>query len=344
MRQFEIAILVPPRASLFELATPIGVWGSGRGATLVETSPFSLTVCGPDSTIDSNSGLHIGGLRPMAEAKTADMVVVPTWPTSWEANDEDQAQVGQCGSGQCELGQCEAIVEAIRSANKRGATVVGLCLGAFAVAEAGLLEGREAVTHWAHRERFARLFPAVTYAKDALYVDHGDVVTSAGSAAALDCCLHLVRSKHGAEVATRIARSLVTPPHREGNQTQYVPPNSVSNQPEGSNDDGVGGLASILHYALSNLDAIGSVADLVDAAGMSRRSLERAFANELAVTPSHWLADQRVHRARVLLETTDLSIEDVATRSGHGSAPSLRRHIRDALGTTPTAYRSAFRE
>lgn len=321
MRQQLVAVLVPPDASLFELATPIAVWGSGR-ATLNGQSPFQLAVCTPDPhrRTESTAGIQLGGMDPLTAADRADLVLVPTWPVHGVSASLQEG--------------CALIVEALVAANDRGATVVGLCLGAFAVAEAGLLEGRDAVTHWAHREHFRSRFPDVSYRDEALYVDHGDVVTSAGSAAALDCCLHLVRQVQGVEVATQIARSMVTPPHREGNQTQFVPPDQQHQR--------VGSLGTTLGFALKNLDSIHSVADLATGTGMSRRSLERAFALELAVSPAQWLGEQRVVRARLLLETTSMSIDEVAERSGLGSAPSLRRHFRSRLSTTPTAYRAAF--
>ena len=335
MRQ-TIAVLVPPEASLFEVATPIGVWGAGRegrGEGRVAgsqddrsvPSPFRLIVASPEpgQATQSTAGILLGGMEPLEAVRDADLVIVPTWPSVE-------------GPG------CTEILECLRDAGERGAIVVGLCLGAFAVAEAGLLDGREAVTHWAHRERFSARFPSVSYQGDALYVDHGDVVTSAGSAAALDCCLHLVRQSHGAKVATTIARSMVTPPHRQGSQTQFVPPEPALNQsgePEPGTDRS---LAATLEHAMRNLGSIQTVSDLASQIGMSRRSLERAFAEELGVSPAKWLNSQRLLRARLLLETTVLSVDVVAARSGLGSAPSLRRHFRSELSTTPMAYRNAF--
>ncbi len=331
MRQ-TIAVLVPPEASLFEVATPIGVWGAGRETVGNQDgpsapSPFRLVVVSPDpgQAIQSTGGILLGGLQPLEAASDADLVIVPTWPAVE-------------GPG------CSEILRTLGDAGERGAVVVGLCLGAFAVAEAGLLDGREAVTHWAHRERFSARFPSVSYTGDALYVDHGDVVTSAGSAAALDCCLHLVRQAHGATVATKIARSMVTPPHRQGSQTQFVPPQSEMKQGQiGEFERRMDrSLAVTLELAMQSLGTIRTVGDLAGQVGMSRRSLERAFAEELGVSPARWLNSQRLLQARLLLETTVLSVDVVAARSGLGSAPSLRRHFRSELSTTPTAYRNAF--
>ncbi len=337
MRQ-TIAVLVPPEASLFEVATPVGVWGAGREGRAEGRaagsqddssvqSPFRLLVASPEpgQATQSTGGILLGGLQPLDAVRDADLVIVPTWPAVE-------------GPG------CAQILQCLRDAGERGAIVVGLCLGAFAVAEAGLLDGREAVTHWAHRERFSARFPSVSYKGDALYVDHGDVVTSAGSAAALDCCLHLVRQSHGAKVATKIARSMVTPPHRQGSQTQFVPPEpALSRGQDGEPEPGMDRtLAATLEHAMQNLGSIQTVSDLASQVGMSRRSLERAFAVELGVSPARWLNSQRLLKARLLLETTVLSVDVVAARSGLGSAPSLRRHFRSELSTTPTAYRNAF--
>lgn len=327
MRQQSICVMVPPRASLFELATPVGVWGAGRANHNGEV-PFALTAASPsaDRPVATTAGLVIGGMVGLGAAAPVDLVVIPTWPVGADLTPPEQAD-------------CRAIVAQARAAHERGSTVVGLCLGAFAVAEAGLVDGRQAVTHWAHRDRFSARFPAVTYARDSLYVDLGDVVTSAGSAAALDCCLYLVRQSHGAEVATRLARSLVTSPHRAGNQTQYVPPDT------GPGSAGASGhLGRVLAEATGAIGAIITVSDLARRAGMSRRSLERAFAASLAVSPAEWLIDQRVERARLLLEKSEYSVEEVASRVGFGSAATLRRHFRKRLLTTPTAYRAQFGE
>lgn len=331
MRHESIAILVPPFASLYELATPVGVWGSGRAA-VDGRSPFRVSVCSPlpGAPTASTAGLSIAGMQSLEAARGADLVVVPTWPVSREdptgRNLDTEALRG-----------CEEIVSLLGQASAWGATVVGLCLGAFAVAESGLLDGTEAVTHWALREQFQERFSAVTYASDPLYVDNGNVVTSAGSAAALDCCLHLVRRSHGERVATQVARSMVTPPHRDGGQTQFVPP---------PDDDGRNRLsvtlAAAVAYANDNLESLRSVTHLAEAVGTSRRSLERAFAAELSVAPGAWLLSQRLLRARFVLETTRLPIEQAAAAAGFGSAASLQRHFREQLATTPRAYRLAF--
>ena len=314
MRQYNVAVVVPAEASLFELAVPFGIWGHDRTSQGVPAFGFTTLAVSTDGDCRVTGGLTVSGMRPLAEAGRADLVIVPTWPVG-EADVPDD------------------VARFLVDAHGLGATVVGLCLGAFAVAAAGLLGGREAVTHWRHRAEFERRNPGVRYSDDRLWVDHGDVATSAGSAAALDCCLHLLRREFGSAVAATVARSLVTPPQRQGSQLQFVP---ATPGPAG------GELSRVLDRAVDSLERIGTVADLARSVGRSRRSLERDFSRVLGVTPGEWLSHQRVLRARELLETTELPVEVVAVRCGLGSAQTLRSHFRNRLGTTPTAYRRQF--
>lgn len=308
---------MPEDGSLFEIATPLRVWGRDPGEP--DWPSTDLIACG---TVDSRTNLatyplSLGGLEKLAHhVPDADMVIVPTWPV-------DVRPVPR------------SLIEALRAAHARGSRVVGLCLGAFALAEAGLLDGHRAVTHWRYADDFARRFPSVALDRAPLYVDDGSVVTSAGSAAAIDCCLHLVRRDHGAEAAALVARSLVTAPHRSGGQSQFaaVPPLSTA-------DDRLGGLLS---SAAAEIRAVRSVADLVERSAMSRRSLERLFHDRLGSSPGSWLTAQRVQTARQLLEGTDLSVEAVADAAGFGSVQALRREFRLAVQVAPTTYRRAFR-
>ena len=315
MRQ-RVVVVVPEGGSLFEIATPLRVWGPDP--TAEHWPPVDLVACGTgaDRVDLAVPPLSLGGLTSLDDhADTADMIIVPTWPVD----------------GRPVLA---SLVEHLRRAHARGCRIVGLCLGAFAVAEAGLLDGRTAVTHWGFADEFERRFPAVTLDRGSLYLDHGEVVTSAGSAAALDCCLHLVRSDHGADAAAAVARSLVTAPHRSGSQAQYAgvrPVHRVDGQ-----------LGEILGAATADVGAVRDVADLVARSGMSRRSLERHFRDRLGTTPRAWLTDQRVQAARGLLEGSDLSVEEVAEAAGFGSGQALRREFQLALRTAPTAYRRAF--
>jgi transcriptional regulator GlxA family with amidase domain len=227
------------------------------------------------------------------------------------------------------------LVDAVRAAHDAGARVVSLCTGAFVLAAAGLLDGRRATTHWAHAEALAARHPLVEVDPDVLYVDDGSVLTSAGKAAALDLCLHLVRCDHGSAIANALARSLVVPPHRAGGQAQFV------TTPVPARDDHP--LAELFPWAAQRLDRPLTVEDLARQANMSSRNLGRHFRSATGTTPLQWLLTQRIRRAQELLETTDDSLDAIAAAAGVGSAATLRRHFNRAVGVPPDTYRRTFR-
>ena len=227
--------------------------------------------------------------------------------------------------------------EALRRAHARGARIASVCTGAFALAAAGLLDGRRATTHWMHADELADRWPRVSVVPDVLYVhDDPQVVTSAGVAAGIDLCLHLVRVDHGAAVANAIARRIVVAPHRAGGQAQYVEAPLPGEGVMG------GSLEPTRVWLLGRLDQAPGVRDMARHALVSERTFARRFVTETGTTPLRWLHAQRVLRARELLEGTRLPVDEVARRSGFGTATSLRTHLGRALGTTPTAYRSSF--
>jgi transcriptional regulator GlxA family with amidase domain len=228
------------------------------------------------------------------------------------------------------------MLEALASAQRRGSQVVGLCLGAYVLAEAGLLDGRRATTHWAYAQDFAQRYPRVSVDANVLYVEDGNLLTSAGTAAGIDCCLHLVRRRCGAEVANSLARRLVVPPHRQGGQAQFIE-QPVPATARGSR------LAGLIDWLRANLDQAHSLDSLADKALMSRRSFTRHFRQLTGTTVGQWLQDERLALAQRLLETSDRSIEAVSALAGFGSPTSLRLHFRTALGLTPTAWRQTFR-
>lgn len=227
------------------------------------------------------------------------------------------------------------LVEAVRTAHGSGARVVSLCTGVFVLAAAGLLDGLRATTHWAHTEELAARYPRVRVDQDVLYVDNGSVLTSAGKAAAMDLCLHLVRRDHGSAVANVVARRLVVPPHRAGGQAQFV------STPVPAQDDHP--LAELLPWVMRRLDQPLTVEDLARKANMSSRHLARNFHAVTGTTPLQWLLTQRIGRARELLESTDDGIDTVASAAGMGTAATLRRHFQRAVGVAPDAYRRTFR-
>jgi AraC family transcriptional regulator, transcriptional activator FtrA len=263
-----------------------------------------------------DNGLALDVPRPLTATRRADTIVLP--PT----DDPDQVS--------------DSTLAAIRRAHARGARIVSLCTGAFVLARTGLLDGRTAVTHWAACARFETRFPTVTLDPGVLYVDEGDILTSAGSAASIDLCLYVVRQDFGAEVATQLARRLVVQPHRDGGQAQYITapmPEVLAAEP----------FADTLAWMTEHLDEDMTIADLADRVSTSPRSFARHFAAATGSTPYQWLLRQRIHQAQRLLEGTDLTVDVVAARVGLGNATNLRKHFRRQLSTSPNAYRRTFR-
>jgi transcriptional regulator GlxA family with amidase domain len=228
----------------------------------------------------------------------------------------------------------EELLDVIRRAHARGATILSICTGAFILAETGLLDGLTAVTHWRYTEQFAARFPRTEVSMDVLYVDHGSIVTGAGTAAGIDAVLHLVRRELGATVATRIARRMVVPPQRDGGQRQYV----EAPVPETDCES----IQPVLDHITQHLDAAHAVPELARLAMMSERTFARRFVKETGTTPHRWVVQQRVLRARELLEQTDLPVDAVAAHSGFGSAALLRSHFQTVVGTSPQRYRREF--
>ena len=228
-----------------------------------------------------------------------------------------------------------AVDEAVRAAHARGARIVAVCSGVHVPARLGLLDGRRAAIHWESPREFERLYPAVRADSSVLYVDHGDVATAGASATTVDLCLHQVRREHGAALALRIARQLSASPPREGHQRQF--PSLPTNGPA------PGPIAPLLDWITANLHCPLGVDEMAARSGVSPRTLSRWFAEQLGTSPGRWLLDRRIASTRALLEETDLPVETIARRVGLSSAVNLRRRFRDALQTTPGAYRRSFR-
>lgn len=308
-----VGVLVLPGSRTFDVSVVGEVWGVDRSDAGI--GPFELRLCAP--------GRRATPLHPVGHV---------------------QATHGLSGLADCDLvvvpGRVDPLAEVPRSVVRAleafDGTVAALCSGAFTLAAAGLLDGREATTHWRLLDTLERAAPSATVLRDVLFTDEGRVLTSAGVVGGLDLCLHLVRRAHGADVAAALARRLVMPPTREGGQRQYVDPPL----PPKPNRDGI---ASTVDWAVDRLaDPIG-VGDLADHAGLSERTFHRVFLAATGSTPGRWLQRQRVLLARRLLETTDLPVDRVAERSGLGTAANLRRRLRAELGVAPDAYRRTFR-
>ncbi|MFG3619334.1 GlxA family transcriptional regulator [Nocardia sp. NPDC047654] len=306
-----VVALVRPVQSTFELGCAAEVFGTERAGV---PQYYEFEVCaetpGPVAT---TSGYALSVSRGLSALASADTVLIPGWaPVDAPLPDR--------------------VRRALLRAHARGARLVTICSGVFALARTGLLDGRSATTHWARAAQLAREFPKVRVEPDVLYVDHGDVATSAGAGAGIDLCLHLVRRDHGAAHAALIARHMVMPPHREGGQIQYAPPPPPADALDG-----------LLEWAGARLGTPLSVGDLAARLSVSPRTLARRFADQLGTSPGAWLLSRRVAEARLLLEETDLPVEAIAARVGLTSAVNLRRRFRAQVGTTPGAYRRAFR-
>jgi transcriptional regulator GlxA family with amidase domain len=228
------------------------------------------------------------------------------------------------------------LVAALLAAHERGTRLVSVCTGAFALAATGLLDGRRATTHWLHADELAARYPAVTVDPGVLYVDEGSILTSAGTAAGIDLCLHLVRRDLGADAANTVARRMVVPPHRDGGQAQFV----QTPVPPGAEDDHLG---PVLAWMAEHLDEPLTVDDLAARANVSPRTFARHFVELTGTTPIQWLLTQRIHRARALLESTDLPVERIAHECGFSTGAGLRSHFQRVVGASPLAYRRTFR-
>jgi AraC family transcriptional regulator, transcriptional activator FtrA len=312
-----VVALVGSRVAAFELGVVHEVFGLDRSEY---ADPwYRLRVVGAfGSTIPVTDGSwQITTPHTLDDLAEADTVVVPVWP------EHDGAAPPE-------------LLDALRAAHERGARLVSVCTGAFLLAQSGLLDGRRATTHWMWADDLARAYPAVDVHPDVLFVDGGDgIFTSAGTAAGIDLCLHLVRLDHGAEVANKVARRMVVAPQRAGGQAQFVD----SPLPEVCSDDPI---ARTLDWALGRLDRPMSVDDLAARALLSPRSFARRFRAATGTTPMQWLLRQRVLHAQRLLEATDLAVDRVAEQCGFGTATALRVHFRRVVGTTPVAYRRTF--
>ncbi|UQX01102.1 helix-turn-helix domain-containing protein [Streptomyces sp. RerS4] len=315
-----VAVLALAGLLPFELGIPHRIFGrakDGAGHPLYEILTCGLAP-GPVPT-DADFAVDVAhGPELLA---TADTVVVPA---SYELG-----PVYTEGRLTPELAAALAHIEP-------GTRLVSICTGGYVLAAAGYLDGRRATTHWASAAHFQALFPAVRVDPDVLYTDDGNVLTSAGVAAGVDLCLHIVRSDHGADIANDVARRTVVPPHREGGQAQFV------NRPVPQEQ--VASTTAARAWALDRLHEPLRLSDLARQECVSVRTFTRRFREESGVSPGEWITAQRVERARQLLERTELPMEVVARETGFGTAQSLRKHVQAALGVSPTAYRRTFRE
>jgi AraC family transcriptional activator FtrA len=315
MRGHTVAVTVGHGTNPFEMAVACEVFGLERRELGVDWYRFLVVAADPPPVdLGPFTLLTAHDLDALAHADT---VIVPN---AAHGDSEPSA----------------AFVAALRAAHERGARMVSFCSGAFALAAAGVLDGRPATTHWMWVDELRRRFPAIDVRPDVLYVDDGQVLTSAGTAAGIDLALHLVRLDHGAEVANMVARRMVVPPHRAGGQAQFV------HLPVPEHDDATL-LGPTLDWIADHLDEALTVERMSAHARTSTRTFARRFRAVTGTTPLRWLLHQRVRHAQRLLEATGMPVEQVARECGLGTAANLRLHFRRVVATTPTAYRATFR-
>ncbi|MFF9620049.1 helix-turn-helix domain-containing protein [Streptomyces griseosporeus] len=311
-----VAVLLFSGGPIFESSIPLSVFGIDRQDAGVPR--YRLLVCaGEEGPLRTTGGLELTAPNGLEAISRAGTVVVPAWRSITSPPPEEA-------------------LDALRRAHEEGARIVGLCTGAFVLAAAGLLDGRPATTHWMYAPTLAKRYPSVHVDPRELFVDDGDVLTSAGTAAGIDLCLHIVRSDHGNEAAGALARRLVVPPRRSGGQERYLD----RSLPE---EIGADPLAEVVAWALEHLHEQFDVETLAARAYMSRRTFDRRFRSLTGSAPLQWLITQRVLQAQRLLETSDYSVDEVAGRCGFRSPVALRGHFRRQLGSSPAAYRAAYR-
>jgi AraC family transcriptional activator FtrA len=309
-----VAVIALPGMAVFELGVLCEMFGSDRTA---EGFPgYRFSVCSADGRpVATESGFSISPSHDLGPVDEADLVAI--------------------GPHDIDTEPAPAVLDALRRSADRGAWVMSVCTGAFALGAAGLLDGRHCTTHWRHTDELAERYPAAKVDPNVLYVNDGRILTSAGTAAAIDAGLHLVRQEHGSVVATMLARRMVVPPHREGGQAQFIemPVQGVECET----------LQPVLTQVLMTLDRPHSVETMAELAHMAPRTFARKFRAETGVTPHDWLTGQRVLLARQLLEESDLGVDAIAIHAGFGSAATLRHHFSHRLSTTPQAYRGTFK-
>jgi transcriptional regulator GlxA family with amidase domain len=311
-------VVVYDRLAVFEMAVPCEVFGIDRSAMGAPTYGLLLCAADPPPLRTSEGGFTVDTPYDLSHLPQADTLIMPAWRDVHETPPDH-------------------LLDALRAAYERGTRIASLCSGAFVLAHAGLLDGKRATTHWMYAGLLAQMFPRIDVDPSVLYIDEGQVLTAAGRAAGIDLCLHMVRQDHGAQAANLFARRMVVPPHRSGGQAQYVEaplPPKVHEDP----------LGETMSWAVGHLDEPLTVQAMASHAHLSPRTFARQFLAMTGTSPLRWLLVQRVAAAQRLLETADLTVDHVAQACGLGSAANLRLHFGRVVGTSPTAYRRAFRQ
>jgi AraC family transcriptional regulator, transcriptional activator FtrA len=313
--QHKVAVLAYEGLNSFDFGIAVGLFG----LLLPEADHwYSLSVCGLGKRpLPASGGVFVMPRRGLAGMQQADTIVIPGW----------------CNP---DVPPPPRLVRLLRMAHQRGARLVSICSGAFVLAATGLLNGRRATTHWKFSEKLSKLYPQIKVVSDALYIDEENILTSAGAAAGIDLCLHIIRKDFGTAVANHVARHLVVSPHREGGQAQFI------DKPVG--EQAHPWLAHLLEWSQANLRTEITIERLAQEANVSRRTLSRRFVETTGLSPHRWITSLRVRRGKDLLETTTLSIEEIAEQCGFQSGALLRHHFREQVKISPRTYRDHFRQ
>ena len=315
-RHQKVAVIAYDGITPFHLSVPSLVFGNN--VIDADVASFEVTICAEQAgQLSTSAGFAILATHDFSAVEEADIIVMPSWHEDGRSAPDH-------------------LLESLCRGHARGATVVGLCLGAFPLAQAGLLDGRTVATHWEAAGMLAQRHPKVKVDQHVLYVDEGDILTSAGVAAGLDCCLHLLRRLCGAEIANKVAKRILIAPHRDGGQAQFI-------ERPLADDAGAGRFSQLLDWIRANPQEEHSIDMLAERAAMSRRNFTRHFRMTTGTSVKQWLLSQRLIHAQRLLETSDVSIEVIAQESGFATALSLRQHFRTTLRTSPSDYRKRFR-
>ncbi|WP_413453950.1 GlxA family transcriptional regulator [Erwinia persicina] len=314
MSALTVAVMATAGFSPFHFSVPCIIFGQ----SMPQPDLFRVAICAEKpGVVLSDIGLSINVEQGLALLDQADIIIIPYW------NNPDERP-------------SQALLEALRKAWQRGAEVVGLCLGTYVLAYAGLLDGHRAATHWEFEKDFIERFPAVHLDSNSLYTSDERLITSAGTAAGIDCCLNIIRDHYGSAVANRVARRMVVPPYREGGQAQFIErPVPVSTRDSKINE--------LIEYLRRNLDKPHDLDSLAGFVSMSRRTLTRHFSRATGTTPGEWLNAERLQRSQELLETTNRSIESVSALSGFQSPISFRQSFKAKFSVSPSEWRRAFR-
>ncbi|WP_236348028.1 GlxA family transcriptional regulator [Enterobacter cancerogenus] len=309
-----VAIVAVDGFSPFHYAVPCILFGD----TVSGETRFKVTICAEKpGLLTSKDGFALNATQDFSAIGQADIVVVPYWQHVLKRPPQ-------------------ALLDSLVQAKKRGAAIVGLCLGAFVLGYAGILDGKRAATHWEFERQFQSLFPKVQLDINALYVDDDHIITSAGTAAALDCCLYIIRQRFGSVVANQIARRMIVPPHREGGQAQFI----AQPVPKDTRDARINCLIDYLQQHIAQPHNLDSLAAIVS---MSRRTLTRHFTHATGMSVADWLSAERLRRSQILLESGNLPIESVAAEVGFASAVTYRQQFKARFGVSPMEWRKTFR-